>query len=392
MKKILLITRPIAPPWDEGSKNFAYSLAKNLEGIEVNLMTKGILPELPQNVRQHSVYTTSKIADFNLEQKLRSLFFQFKTRGQFDINHYFFTPTRLNSFLIKYFLLSRNLKALIRMSPVRSGGSRRDSGANNLTKTIQTVATLREDLWSDQDLKKLMFADLIITYSDYSKEKLNKLGFQNVKRVYPGIDLELFAPRTGATNAGHANKDFVINFTGEYVRLGAIDAVIDSFIEVSRKIPYARLSLAVRVKNEKDAAKKKEIIEKLIKNGLLEKTAFHDDGTYQMKDIYNLCDVSVFPVENMRGKFDVPLAVIEAMACEKPVILSNIPILKEFANERNSVTIEKGNAAALASAILDLYHNPEKCAAIGREARKYAEENFDIKKIAEIYQQIYGEL
>ncbi|MDQ1284056.1 MAG: hypothetical protein QG620_404 [Patescibacteria group bacterium] len=374
MKKILLVTRPIAPPWDEGSKNFAYSLAKNLPaGLDVNLMgTKENLPELPQNVRRHPVYTTSKIADFNLEQKLRALYFQWKTRGQFDINHYFFTPTRLNSFLIKNFLSSKN------------------------TKTVQTVATLREDLWSDEDIKKLMFSDLIITYSDYSKNKLNELGFQNAERVYPGIDLSEYAnaeKNEKLLNEYNLTKsDFVINSTGEYVRLGAIDAVIDSFVEVAKKIPEARLSLAVRIKNEKDAAKKDEIIKKLKKHNLLDRVAFHDDGAYQMKDIYSLCDVSVFPVENMHGKFDVPLAVIEAMACEKPVILSDIPILREFANEKNSVTIEKGNAAALAQAILDLYAHPEKRAEIGREARKYAKENFDIKKVAGIYNDIYETL
>lgn len=374
MKKILFITRPISPPWDEGSKNFAYYLAKNLgSGLEVNLMgTEDDLSELPKNAKKHPVYTTPKIADFNLEQKLRSLFFQFKTRGQFDINHYFFTPTRLNSFLIENFLKSKK------------------------TKTIQTIATLREDLWSDEDIKKLMFSDLIITYSDYSKNKLNFLGFNNVKRIYPGIDLLEYKKEEKNEELlkkySLTKSDFVINFTGEYVRLGAIDAVVDSFVEVSKKIPEAKLSLAVRIKNEKDAAKKNEVVDKFKKNNLLERVAFHDDQKYHMKDIYNLCDVSVFPVKNMRGKFDVPLAVIEAMACEKPVILSDIPILREFANERNSVTIEKGNTSALANAILDLHDYPEKRESIGKEARKYVENNFDIKKIAKNYQQIYVQL
>jgi len=131
MKKILLVTRPIAPPWDEGSKNFAYYLAKNLAGFEINLMTKGILPELSDNVHQHSVYSTSEIRDFNFSQKIRALFFQFKTKGQFDINHYFFTPTKLNSCLIENLLKSKK------------------------TKSIQTVATLREDLFSDEEIKKV---------------------------------------------------------------------------------------------------------------------------------------------------------------------------------------------------------------------------------------------
>jgi len=372
MKKILLVTRPIAPPWDEGSKNFAYYLAKNLVGFEINLMTKGILPELPENVVSNDIYTTSKVSDFNFSQKLRALLFQFKTKGQFDINHYFFTPTKLNSYLIKNFLKSKH------------------------TKTIQTIASLRDDLWSDCDIKKLMFADLIITYSDHAKNKLDSLGFQNVRRVYPGIDLEKYQLQEKnpelMREKNISQDDFVINFSGEYVRLGAIDLVVDSFIEISKKIPTAKLTLAVRIKNEKDAQKKEEVMEKIKKNNLREKVSFFDNGKYDMPEVYNLCDISLFPVQNMRGKFDIPLAVIEAMACEKPIILTDLEILKELGNNNNSVIIEKDNLQQLTDAIFDLYQNKEKRILLGKNARKFCEENFDIKKIAEIYEDIYKTL
>ncbi|HRY82175.1 MAG TPA: glycosyltransferase family 4 protein [Candidatus Moranbacteria bacterium] len=371
-KKILLVTRPIAPPWDEGSKNFAFYLANKLSGFEINLMTKGILPDLPENVFQHPIYTTSLVSEFNFFEKLRCLIFQFKTKGKFDINHYFFTPTKLNSFLIKYFL------------------------AASKTKTIQTIAALRDDLWSDTDIRNLMFSDLIITYSDWAKNKLNSLGFQNVKRIYPGTDLEKYK-KTEKDPALMKEKnilpsDFVINFTGEYTRLGAIDLVIDSFIEVSEKIPQIKLALAVRIKNEKDAKKKKEVIGKLKENNLLEKVSFFDNGSYTMPEVFNLCDVSLFPASNMHGKFDIPLAVVEAMACEKPVILTDLEILKELGNKNNSVIIEKDNLKQLVDAILDLYENPEKRNLIGQNARKFCEENFDIRKIAEIYEEIYKTL
>ena len=374
-KKILLVTRPISPPWDEGSKNFAYYLAKNIrnEKLEINLMGKNDLPELPKNVRLHKIYTTSEIRDFNFFQKIRSLFFQFKTKGQFDINHYFFTPTKLNSFLIKNFLKSAK------------------------TKTVQTIAALREDLWSDEDIKKLIFADLVITYSNYAKNKLGSLGFKNVKRIYPGIDLEKykFQQKNPALLKKYnlKNSDFIINFTGEYVRLGAMDRVIESFIEISKKIPEARLFLAVRIKNEKDAQKKKGIIEKIKQASISEKVSFYEkDEEFSMNDVYNICDISLFPVENMYGKFDIPLAVIEAMACEKPLILTDLEILKELGNQNNAVVIKKDDNHSLTNAILDLYQNKEKREQLGKNARKFCEENFDVKNIAEVYQENYEKI
>lgn len=371
MKKVLLVTRPLSPPWDEGSKNFAYFLARNVSGVQMNIMTKSgeTLPNLPENVFPHHVYTTSEIADFTFSQKLRSILFQFFWKGKFDVTHYFFTPTKLNSFVIKNFLTSSK------------------------TKTIQTVATLREDLWSDEDLKNLLFADMLITYSNYSKEKLEKLGFENVRRIYPGIDLDEYKLQEKnpelLKKANLKNDDFVINFTGEYTRLGAIDSIIESFIEISKKIPTAKLSLAVRIKNERDAKKKKEIIEKLKLADILDKVSFYDNGSYKMSEIYNLSDISLFPVKNMSGKFDIPLAVVEAMSCEKPIVLSNLPILKELGNNENSVIINEVEVEEIIEAILDLYNNPEKRKNLGKNARKFVEENFDIKKIARTYEEIY---
>jgi glycosyltransferase involved in cell wall biosynthesis len=371
-RKILLITRPIAPPWDEASKNFAYYLAKNVTKLEFGLLTNGILPDLSKNILQKPIYTSN---DFNFFQKFRLVKNLRKLKKEFDILHFLFTPTKFNVFLMKY-LASRS--------------------KNSRIKTIQTVATLREDLYSEKEIRKLMFGDLIVTYSDYAKNKLNRLGFDNVRRIYPGIDLEEFQKtekdKKIMFQKNISEKDFVINFTGEYSRLGAIDVVIDSFLETARQIPDIKLVLAVRIKNKKDATKKEEVIAKLKKNGLLERVCFFDNGRYAMPSVYNLCDISLFPVSNMKGKFDIPLAVVEAMACKKPVILSDLPILSELNNKRNSVIIKKDDEKKLSNAVLDLYRDSEKRIRLGNEARKFAEENFNIKNISEMYQKIYEEL
>lgn len=373
MKKVLLITRPISPPWDEASKNFAYFIAKNIQNVEINLMSKAgeTLSELPQNTVQHGVYTTSEIAQFNLEQKLRSLFFQFHSRGKYDINHYFFTPTTLNSFLIKNFLTSKK------------------------NKTIQTVATLREDIWTDQDLKKLLYADLIITYSDYAKNKLANLGFKNVTRIYPGIDLKKFQfqEKDGETleHFGISPDETVITYPGEYARLGATDNIVDSLPSIFEQIPNAKFVFANRVKNENDARKKEEVITKLKELGILNKVVFTDTFA-DMPKVYNMSDIIIFPVADMKGKFDVPLAVIEAMACEKPVVISNLPVLREFATPDNSVIIETGNNSQMISEIVKLSQDKDLCQKIGKVSRKFTEENFDITQVAKKYEKVYEEL
>lgn len=373
-KKILFVSRPITPPWDEASKNFAYNLAKEIvhdsNSPEIHLMTTHTQLGLPNSIKQEEIYKYSE-KDFKFSDKLRSLFFQFLFKNSFDIKHYFFTPTKTNSYLIKNILKGKS-------------------------KTIQTVATLREDLFSDEDIKKMMFGDIITTYSDYAKNKLESLGFKNVSRIYPGIDLNDYQPREKSEaelkKFNFTKNNFIINFAGEYIRLDAMDTAIKSFIEIAKQIPEARLSLAVRVKNERDAKKKEEVIKKLEKENILNKVSFHDDGVYRMSDLYNLSDISIFPVSNMRGKFDIPLVVVEAMACAKPIIISNLPILKEFVNEKNSVSVEKNSPEQLTKAIIDLYYDKEKRLALGRNALEYAHKNFNIHKSAQEYMAIYNRI
>lgn len=370
MKKILLVTRPICPPWDEASKNFAYYLAKNVSGFEFYVMGCGTRLDVPENVAQEIVYTS---ADFNLYQKIRSLLYQYRARNIFDVTHYFFTPTKLNSFFIKKFIQT------------------------NTTKSIQTIATLREDLFSDEEIKDIIFADLLVTYSNHAKEKLQSLGFSNVERVYPGIDLAYYSPTPkdkGLLRQWNiAEEDFVVSYPGEYVRLEATNDIVD-MITMNKKAVRGnniKFIFACRVKNSQDEKKKNYVIERLQANDILDHVIFTD--TFKdMAKLYNLSDAVIFPVRDMKGKFDVPLAAIEPMACGKPVIISNLPILKEFANSQNAVTIEAGNVYQLWEAIFELRFNKEKRDKLGVAGRKFTEEHFDIKNIAKQYAQIYEKL
>jgi len=381
-KKILFVTRPIAPPWDEASKNMAYQLAVNVakinQNLEIHLMTKGDLKDtfsgLPENIVQHPIYTSAE-NDFTLSQKIRSILFQWRMKNKFDVVHYFFTPSKLNSFIIKKFLYPKK------------------------SKTIQTIATLREDLMTDEEIKKSIFGDILIAYSKHTKKKLKNLGFSHTHHIYPGIDLEDFKPQEKKESlmqdCNITSSDFIISFAGEYVRLGGLEEVVESFIELCKKSSNIKLFLTVRVKNDKDAARKKELIIQLKKLDLLNRIIFGDEidfSSHTMSDVFNLHDIEIYPIHNMKGKFDVPLVVPEAMACKKAVILSDLPLLKEFANHNNAVMIEKKNTKELTEAILDLYNNPKRREEIATNGMNFVRRNFNIEFIAEEYNDLYDKL
>ena len=367
MKKVLFITRPISPPWDEASKNFAFFLAKNLaDKLDFTLLTKGHVEELPEKVTQLPIYTSNEMS-MSLWQKAKILKVA-KKRDEFDLIHFMLTPAKLNSLGFKFFF------------------------GKGKAKTVQTVATLREDLFSENDFKKILFADRIVTYSDYAKDKLQEMGFDNVTRIYPGIDIERYTPQSKDAQTmehfGIKESDFVITYPGEYVRLGATDDLVSIIPELVEQIPNLKFVFANRVKNEKDARKKEEAVEKLERVGMLGHVVFTDTFS-DMPKIYNMSDIILFPVQNMHGKFDVPLAVIEAFASAKPVIISDLPVLSEFASNNNSVIIPKGDKAALCREIFSLEKDAGRRERIGSAACAFARENFNISDVAAKYENLY---
>lgn len=367
MKKILFITRPICPPWDEASKNFAFFLAKNLANkLDFTLLTKDYVEELPEKVTQLPIYTSSAMS-MSLWQKAKILKVA-KKRDEFDVIHFMLTPAKLNSLGFKFFF------------------------GKGKAKTVQTVATLREDLFSESEFKKILFADRIVTYSDYAKNKLQKMGFNNVTRIYPGIDIEKYAPQPKDIQTMEhfdiKGSDFVITYPGEYVRLGATDDLVSIIPELVKQIPNLKFVFANRVKNEKDARKKEEVVKKLEGAGLLDHIVFTDTFS-DMPKIYNMSDIILFPAQNMHGKFDVPLAVVEAYASAKPVIISDLPVLSEFASDNNSVIIPKGDKAALCREIFSLAKDADMRERVGSAACAFARENFDIRDVAAKYENLY---
>ncbi len=374
MKKVLLATRPITPPWDEASKNFAYFLGKTVVGHELTLLTtKGAaLKDLPSTVHEEPVYDSPS---FHFHAKCDLFTYLRSHRKNFDITHYLFTPTRFNTGVIR---------ALAH--PTQG-------------KTIQTVATLRTDLYDSRTLKKLLFADRITVYTDATKAKLSSLGFTNVDRIYPGIDLDLYQPRPKSQAVLDQYQlredDFLVVYPGEYTRLGATDYLVETLIRHFTGAvadPFVFL-FACRIKNEADREKREAVREAFRQAGCLDRIRFEENhATTNMAEIYNTADCIAFPVADLKGKFDVPLIIIEAYASGKPVILSDLPAFQEFSNERISAMIPRLNGPALIDKILYLKHNPESRAAIGAAARAFSEEHFDLRQTARRYAELYASL
>ena len=109
----------------------------------------------------------------------------------------------------------------------------------------------------------------------------------------------------------------------------------------------------------------------------------------EMPKYYQQCDIFCFPtLGEPFGK-----AIIEAMACAKPVIASNIGGPAEInQNQKTGLLVPPAQPTILATKILELLDNETKMKKMGINARKTAIEKYSWEKISEKYHSLYRTL
>jgi glycosyltransferase involved in cell wall biosynthesis len=98
----------------------------------------------------------------------------------------------------------------------------------------------------------------------------------------------------------------------------------------------------------------------------------------------------VFPSEWYEG---FPMTIVEAFACGKPVIASNLGAMAELVEDRKTgILFEAGNPEDLANKMKWMIENEDACIEMGKNARKVFEEKYTAEKNFEILMKIYNQL
>jgi len=107
---------------------------------------------------------------------------------------------------------------------------------------------------------------------------------------------------------------------------------------------------------------------------------------------YHACDVFVLPSITNAEMFGV--VQLEAMACRKPVISTNLPTGVSWVNQhgKTGYVVPPGNAAALAKGIQQLVGNPQLREEMGEAGRMRVEQHFTSTKMAEAMLQVYQDM
>ena len=101
----------------------------------------------------------------------------------------------------------------------------------------------------------------------------------------------------------------------------------------------------------------------------------------ELPGCYAAADAFVNPTVRING-YD--LTILQAMACGKPVVVSNIGSVPTLVTDgADGVLVPPGDAAGLAARLIEVLRSPERCAALGAAARRTVCERFSLERMVE---------
>jgi glycosyltransferase involved in cell wall biosynthesis len=106
-------------------------------------------------------------------------------------------------------------------------------------------------------------------------------------------------------------------------------------------------------------------------------------GAVKIPDVYHEAALYVFPYQHAIHQF-TPTSVIEAMMAGTPVVMSDLPFLRDLTQGGSMAYLfPPGDEEGLAGVVLKALGDPEGCRARGQEAKTYAKSRWSILTSAE---------
>ncbi len=222
--------------------------------------------------------------------------------------------------------------------------------------------------------------DLILAVSNTVaktlREYLSPIGLERiVKRHYIGINLDAFRPDC------KAEKKWDIAFLGRLEEMKSVDTFPEMLEILKRTNPDLKMVITG------DGSLRQIMIDDFLKRGVSEMVDYLGVvETQQVGQIINSAKIFLYP--SRAEPFG--LSIIEAMACEIPVIAANVYGPSEIiTHEQDGLMVTPGDAQALASAVERLLGDSDLYTRIRTNARKTVQTRFDIKaqtrKLVDIY-------
>ena len=214
-------------------------------------------------------------------------------------------------------------------------------------------------------------ADRILSTSNKMALQAKKFTGKQVEVTPFGIDTERFKPQQA--NSIFSENDFVVGTIKTLERKYGIEYLIRAFSLVKKRLPHVSLKLLIAGSGTLENHLKK-ITKELDIEGDTIFTGYVIPA--EVPNYINMLDIFVSLSIEESESFGV--AVIEASACEKPVIVSNVGGLPEVIDHnKTGIVVEPKNIEKTADAIEKLVLDKQLRSTLGKNGRKKVIEKYN---------------
>lgn len=182
---------------------------------------------------------------------------------------------------------------------------------------------------------------------------------------------------------GFGEKDPVVGIVARMVEDKGHEYLIRAIPNLQKQFPRIRALIV-------GDGRHRPVLEKLVKELKLQSQVVFTGNVTDVTQPLAAMDIFSLPATWREG---FGLSIVEAMACHKPVIVSNIWSLNALIQDNETgILIEPKQIDPLVEAITRLLKNPEESQAMGSRARKMVEKSFSIDRMAREIHQVYAEV
>ena len=222
-------------------------------------------------------------------------------------------------------------------------------------------------------------ADVICSTSHCMKTETLKYTHSPIEIIPFGVDLSVFKPSAEISS----NKEITFGIIKSLEKKYGIDFLIKAFTEVlkkhknvklkivgegSRKLEYQKLCKELHIED------KVEFVGKVPHDEVIK---FHHQ-------------IDVFVCLSTLDSESFGVSLVEAMACGKPVVASDVAGFKEVIdNEANGILVTKNSYKEAAEAMCFYIENPEKAIEKGKKANQRVKKLYDWNKNVDLMLNVY---
>jgi len=205
-------------------------------------------------------------------------------------------------------------------------------------------------------------------------------GTQHVIRN--GVDYSRF---TIGPCSGKIRRQFNLNLSqpvigtiGHLTSAKALDILINSMKIVTESIPEAALLIVG------EGPQKQSLMDLAAANGL-EKQIFFLGERKDVQKILN--SINIFVLSSIRE--GLPVSLLEAMACGKPVVVTNVGGIPEVVEDgETGFIVNPSDSAALAGRIIKLLREPGAASEMGARARQRILNHFSVERMSRSFEML----